>query len=142
MKTKAFASALVLAFGLLAVQSRSDELQVDNERIHGRINHAYGDLLSTLKESYGLRLDDYKAGGVATLASLIRVNAELYEVQRQVRMVGRETEPQQNYLTRAREVEAVAEQNVDNGSGSRMDYLDAKASRHPAELELRRATKS
>jgi hypothetical protein len=142
MKTKAFATSLVLALGFLAVQVRSDESPVDNERIHGKINHAYGDLVSTLMESYRLRLDEYKAGGVTTPASLIRVNAELYEVQRQVRMVGRETEPQQNYLTRAQEIEAVAAQSLDNGSGSRMDYLDAKASRHRAELELRRATKN
>jgi len=141
MKTKAFACILVLAFAFLSAQVRSDESAVDNDRIHGKTNHAFGDLLSTLNESYQLRLGDYKSGGVTSLESLARVNAELYEVQRQVRIVGRETEPQQSYLTRAREIEAVAERNLNDGSGSRMEYLDAKASRHRAEIELRRATR-
>lgn len=140
MKTKAFTVGLILTV-VLSLQVRSNDAQGDAVRIHGKTNHAYGDLLSTMRESFRLRLDEFK-GGDSTPSSIIRVNAELYDQERRIQIVGKELAAQEQFLTRAKEIEAIAEHNVDTGTGSRMDYLDAKASRHRAEIELRSAAKT
>ena len=140
MKTKVLAAGLVLAIAVSS-QVRSERPEDETDRIHGKVDYPYMDLRSTLKEAYGLRLTELKGGG-ATPSPVIRVSEELYKQERGVRIVGQELAAQERFLARAKEVEAIAESSLEKGNGTRVDYLDAKASRHRAEIELRVAKKS
>jgi hypothetical protein len=137
---KALLSALcaVVLIVSLSFQATSDEPKDVDPVVE---SNPFGDLLSTLKEAYRLRLGEYKGGGSASV-DVIRVNKELYDAERRVLIAGRKTEPQEKFTARAREIEAIAEEQLANGAGSRADFLDARAGRLQAELALYNATKS
>ncbi len=130
------ALGVIVLTALLAFQATSDEPMPP-----GPVTKSpYRELRSTLNEAYRLRLEEYKAGR-STPANVIRVNQELYDIERRVKIVGKETEPQEKYVARAQAIEEVANAQFTNGTGSKVDFLDAKAARLRAEMELYSAAK-
>ena len=122
---------------MFAYQATSDEPQ-QPQRV---LDNPFGELRRALTKAYQLHLEEYRDAG-PTPDRVIRVNQELYEIERQVKIVGKEREAQEKYVARSQAIEELANARLANGTGSKLDVIDAQAARLMAELVLYRAAKN
>ncbi|WP_430451550.1 hypothetical protein [Rhodopirellula europaea] len=135
MKT-AFATATVVLLAMtFAFTANSDEPVEEKTALSFNTSDIGKELLDTLADSYELRFQEYRSGRSGP-ARLLDINRELYEQQRESVAADQRLIVAEQFLARAKEINAIAEIHLKHGTGTRMDLLDTRASQLRATIEL------
>ena len=140
MKLTYATAGTLLIIVAMAFDVQSDEPSDRQAQLRrGYVSQLERALVETLSTNYEQRLTAFREGR-SELIRLIDINRELYDAQlrdAELNNAGRRMRGQiaENYLSRAKAIESIAKSNLDNGTGTSMDLLDAKGSRLHAEIE-------
>lgn len=132
MKIVAASLVLMAALAPFALHAKSDEPAAEN----GSESPIHQELLETLRKAFDSRLAEFKTGRVGPIG-MIRLNTQLYEAQSMSTVGGDQRfAAAGQYMDRAKQIEKIANDNLNSGRGTIQDALEAKASRLKAMLEL------
>jgi len=130
---KSIAASLVLMAVLVpfALHAQSNEPVGAN----GSESSIQQELRETLRQVFDQRLAEFKSGRSNPIGAM-RLNTQLYESQISTVNADQRLATAGQYVTRAKQIEQIANDNLKNGTGTSTDALEAKAARLKAMLEL------
>lgn len=141
MKFACATAGILLIIVAMAFDAQSDELPDRQTQMRRQYVSQLGRaLVETLSSNYEERLTEFR-GGRSKPGRLVEINRELYDAQlrdAELNVADRRMRGQiaENFVSRAKTIESITKSNLDNGTGTSMDLLDAKGSRLQAEIEL------
>ncbi|WP_430452361.1 hypothetical protein [Rhodopirellula europaea] len=135
MKTACASVAVLLLATTFAFDAQSDEPATPTKTVAGQTELGK-QLIQTLEEIYKLRPAEYQQGQAADCVCLIDRNRELFDAQLHSVAASQRESVAQRFLARSKEIEHIANMNLNNGTGTMVSVLEAKASRLRATTEL------
>ncbi|MEM8671385.1 MAG: hypothetical protein AAGG48_27945 [Planctomycetota bacterium] len=135
MKTCTLFFALFALAMTFSFDAQSDEPKEQKKEPTYTTSALGQELIETLELAFSQRLKEYTFGRSGP-EHAIRLNAQLYREQIGAASADSKKIVAEQYLARATQIETLTKVHFDNGIGLSQQYLEAKAARISAELEL------